>query len=189
MKKILSLSVIAIFLLSACNTVEEEVVELTIDSTEEQNVSTVRRPRLPVPDHTSPEVFITETERDTTVEGFPNWELTRGILPYPDPEPLIFEGEEVIEGWVEYVPFYIEDEVAHFHVAEQSQSLIPYKSKTYDFILIEEDPDNQWGRKFEDKDYEPLLKYSEENPAKIRINKLLYSMEGSGKMQIVEIVE
>lgn len=99
------------------------------------------------------------------------WTLTSGTPPYADPDPLIYEGNVQLTGWVVYQPVYVGEEVAHFHVA--NAEALPKNIKQINYqIQAPESVKNE------------ILKSTEENPITIHATKIRVNMEGSPVLTI-----
>lgn len=110
--------------------------------------------------------------------GEANWQLSSGIPPYADPEPLVFEGRAELQGWIVNIPFYVGESEPHFHVADESLKNIP----------------QQFGRDFYLQDLpaetlNQLMQHGENNPATAVVTEIKVLIEGNPIMQLQGILE
>ena len=108
------------------------------------------------------------------------WTLTYGIPPHPDPMNLVYEGHVELTGWLVCVPSYVVGtEDWHFHVAEESRKYLPEGTENYEFQI--------------DKASEGLIfylmPYSENYPAKVVANEIVFFMEGKPSIEIGAIID
>ncbi len=93
-----------------------------------------------------------------------------------------YEGRVLLEGWVDYVPAYVGEPEAHFHVAENSMSKLPQK-------LQDLEAENYNLRNNYPEIIEKIEAHSEAQPAKILADEIMVYLEGSPYINVVEVVE
>ena len=108
------------------------------------------------------------------------WTLTSGTPPYADPNPLVYEGNVELNGWLVVAPAYVVGtEEKQFHVSDESLKNLPADINRADFRLVTTD----------EIIIKELEKFSENNPAKISADKITVVMEGNPTMHIEKILE
>lgn len=117
--------------------------------------------------------------------GDSQWNLIRGIPPIADPRRLYYKGNATIKGWIIKEPRYTEELISFFHISEDSLGKLPPSisyNKLSDFSLIyNNEPVSK-------EILQGLEKYSEKNPATIKIDSIEMIMEGAPAMNLIEIV-
>ncbi len=104
----------------------------------------------------------------------PHWELTQGILPSPDPIPLVYEGEVELRGFIVYQSAYVGDPVAHLQIIEEDLEKIPSFLNKFNFAI-------------DDKTEIALVGSSEVSPKTITANRIFVKMEGSPTIRVSEV--
>lgn len=99
------------------------------------------------------------------------WTLTSGTPPYADPDPIVYEGNVKLTGWVINKPAYVGDNVPHFHVS--NTEALPKDMKNIEFQIYPLDTVSQ-----------QTLKSTEQNPVTVQATKIQVNMEGSPMMTI-----
>jgi len=95
-----------------------------------------------------------------------DWQLTSGTLPYADPDPIIYEGNVELTGWVVYQSAYIDAPEPHFHVANTES--LPENFNHSNFQI--EAPEN-----IEEK----ILASTERSPIAVNATKIRLNIEGT----------
>ncbi len=101
------------------------------------------------------------------------WTLISGTPPYADPDPIIYEGNVTLTGWVINKPAYVGDNVPHFHVS--NTDALPKDMKNIEFQIYPLDAVSQ-----------DVLKSTEQNPITTHATKIQVNMEGSPMITLVE---
>ncbi len=152
MKKLtFTFSAIALLILTACTSPAPETNSGETPSQESQQGS-----QTPAPQQIS--------------EG---WTLTSGTPPYADPDPIVYEGNVELTGWVINKPAYVGENVPHFHVL--NTDALPKDMKNIEFQIYPLDTVSQ-----------DILKSTEQNPVTIQATKIKVNMEGSPMMTLEE---
>ena len=110
-----------------------------------------------------------------------HWKLTSGLPPYADPSNLLYEGDNLVRGWLVYTPSYVGDPSPHFHIEDRGYlpDITPTKFKDFQISLRGE------------KEYqilEELKNSSEAKPVFVRANLIQYRMEGTPSITITEVL-
>lgn len=160
MKKILILALASLTFLGAC-------VQTTAPKNEQDSSTKVINDEAPVT--VEPVSDMTEAE----------WTLVSGKLPYADPDPIVYEGNVELKGWIVYKPVYVGDPEPHFYVADESLDDLPTDLFGRTFYLGE----------LSESNLNELLKYNESEAGTILVDKFTVVMEGSPRLNMVKIVQ
>lgn len=102
-----------------------------------------------------------------------DWRLTSGTPPYADPDPLVYEGDVQLTGWLIYQPAYVGEDEPHFHVSNTEGLPEPVRESNFQIEASE-------NLRAE------ILQSTEENPITIHATKILVNIEGSPVMTMKE---
>jgi len=118
-----------------------------------------------------------------------SWTLESGTPPSADPEPLIYTGTAVLQGWIVYEPYYVSGDVAHFKLTAESTEKLPEEIQDRQtFILLTRDGIDKY-KWASTNIINELETYGIENPATIGVDEIQIQMEGSPFLNLVEIVK